>query len=233
VRVLVLRHVPFEGLGRIARELEARRAVFDYADLYVPGAALPRLSDYRALIILGGPMSVNDSDSWIPDESRLISDAIARGMPILGICLGAQLIAKALGAEVSRNPEKEIGWFDLRLAEEATDDLLFRHFSDRETVFHWHGETFAMPEGATLLASSARCRHQAFRYGRKIYAMQFHLEPTPEMIAEWVLQDENCGDVRELEAPIDPFLHAERLDRLASCVFGAWAASFCDSPHES
>jgi GMP synthase (glutamine-hydrolysing) len=99
---------------------------------------------------------------------------------------------------------------------------LFAGIGPRETVFHWHGETFSLAPGAVLLAASERCRHQAVRYGQKIYALQFHLEVTPEMIADWVLQDENCGDVRELLAPIDPNQNLSRLDRLASTVFGRW-----------
>ncbi len=108
MRVLVLRHVPFEGLGRIAPELEARQIPYEYADLYAPGTTVPRLSDFGALIILGGPMSVNDSDGWIAAESALIGEAIASGMPVLGICLGAQLIAKALGARYHAMPRRRL-----------------------------------------------------------------------------------------------------------------------------
>jgi GMP synthase-like glutamine amidotransferase len=222
VRVLTLRHVPFEGLGRIAPELESSGIGFDYADLYQPGATLPGLDDYSGLIVLGGPMSANDADPWIGAEIGLIRQAIARDFAILGICLGAQLLAKALGAEVLRNPEKEIGWFDLEFTPAAANDALFAGIGPRETVFHWHGETFSLAPGAVLLAASERCRHQAVRYGQKIYALQFHLEVTPEMISDWVLQDENCGDVRELAAPIAPNRNGRRLDGVASTVFGRW-----------
>ncbi len=119
----------------------------------------------------------------------------------------------------------------MTVTEDGAGDPLFRHFDPPEAVFHWHSETFSLPQGATLLASSVRCRNQAFRYGQKIYAMQFHLEVTPEMIADWVLQDENCGDVRELDAPIDGFRHAVRLDGLARSVFGAWGDLFCIPPY--
>src|ERR1035441_8740413 len=141
--------------------------------------------------------------------------------PILGICLGSQLIARALGAAVRRNPVKEIGWYDVRFTAGAGEDRLFRGLST-ETVFHWHGETFDLPPGAELLASSDLCRHQAYRIGERVYAIQFHLEVTPEMIADWCVQDENSGDVRELERAIDPSFHVPRLAALSALVFGRW-----------
>lgn len=222
VRVLALRHVPFEGLGRIAVESESAGIDFDYADLYQPGAAPPSLDGYDGLIILGGPMSANDPDSWIAAEIELIREAIAHDMAVLGICLGAQLIAKAMGAEVFRNTEKEIGWFDMKFTPAAASDPLFAGIGPRETVFHWHGETFSIAPGGALLASSERCRHQAVRYGQKIHALQFHLEVTPEMIADWTQQDENCGDVRELSGPIDPYCNERRLCELSHVVFSRW-----------
>jgi len=142
---------------------------------------------------------------------------------VLGVCLGAQLVAKALGARVYRNPEREIGWFAVRPASAASEDSLFRGFCDSETVFHWHGETFDLPANASLLASSERCRHQAFRVGSCIYGLQFHLEVTPEMIADWCRQDANCGDVRELDSLPDPYHNAARLVELSRQVFGEWA----------
>jgi GMP synthase-like glutamine amidotransferase len=147
---------------------------------------------------------------------------MARRQPVLGICLGAQLIARALGGTVRRNSAKEIGWYDLRFTEAAWADRLFQGLST-ETVFHWHGETFELPPGAELLASSDLCCHQAFRVGEFVYALQFHLEVTPEIIADWCMQDENCGDVRELSYAIDPSLNAQRLAALASQVFGNWS----------
>ncbi len=147
--------------------------------------------------------------------------AMAQRKPVLGICLGAQLIARAAGATVRRNPAKEIGWFGLRFTGAAANDRLFQGLSD-ETVFHWHGETFDLPDGAELLASSELCRNQAFRIGEEVYGLQFHLEVTPAMIADWCVQDENCGDVRELESVIDPYFNASRLEELSGTVFGRW-----------
>lgn len=222
-RVLAFRHVPFEGLGRIEPELVYRGIEFDYADLYAAAAPRRTPADYDALIFMGGPMSVNDNLPYLRQEEEYIRQAISRGMPVLGVCLGSQLIARALGAQVRRNPAKEIGWFDLTLTPTGRADPLLAGFGDRERVFHWHGETFDMPPGAELLASSERCRNQAFRVGSTVYGMQFHLEVTPAMIAAWCLEDENCGDVRELDAPIDVEANAERMTGLARVTFGRWA----------
>jgi len=222
MRVLAFRHVPFEGVGLIAPALEERGLSLEYVDLYGPQAKLPQVTDAAGLIFLGGPMSVNDPLPYLTQESDLIVQAVERGQPVLGICLGSQLIARALGGRVYRNPQKEIGWFDIRLTEAASTDALFSGVNPLETVFHWHGETFELPAGATHLAYSDACRNQAFRVGSNVYGLQFHLEVTPAMIADWCAQDENCGDVRELDAPIDPWLHAERLARLSQSVFGRW-----------
>jgi GMP synthase-like glutamine amidotransferase len=219
MRVAIFRHVPFEGAGLIEPVLCARGIAFDYVDLY-RGDAAPDPGGCHGLIFLGGPMSVNDDLAYLRLEEQLIREAVWRGVPVLGICLGAQLIARALGATVRRNPAKEIGWFDVDFAPEADSDPLFGGLS-RETVFHWHGETFDLPDGARLLASSELCRNQAFRMGDD-YGIQFHLEVMPEMIAEWCVQDENCGDVRELTEPIDTGYNAVRLASLSDRVFGAW-----------
>jgi GMP synthase-like glutamine amidotransferase len=202
--------------------LRERNIGCDYADLYIEGTPVPDISAYDGLIFMGGPMSVNDPLPYLDRERALISQAAERGRPMLGICLGSQLIAGALGAEVHRNGEKEIGWFDIHFTRAAADDALFAGLRGPETVFHWHGETWELPPGGELLAWSQACRHQAFRAGRHIYGLQFHLEVTPAMIADWQVQDENCGDVRELAAPLDPQAHAARQEELSRVVFGRW-----------
>jgi GMP synthase-like glutamine amidotransferase len=232
MRVLVFRHVPFEHLGRIEPELARRGIGFDYADLYQSGAAAPGPASYDGLIFMGGPMSVNDGLPYLEWEARAIVQAVEAHRPVLGVCLGAQLIAKALGARVYPNPVKEIGWFEIELTGESAADPLFAGAAARETVLQWHGETFDLPPGAVWLASSTACRHQAFRVGASAYALQFHLEVTPEMIADWCSQDANCGDLRELRSPIDTSHNAARLALLSQQVFGRW----CDllaiqSPH--
>jgi GMP synthase-like glutamine amidotransferase len=221
MRALAFRHVPFEGLGLIEPALRSRDIEVEYADLYRPGAAAPDIERYDGLIFMGGPMSANDNLPYLRHEMQCIEQALARRQPTLGICLGSQLIARAMGAAVRRNSVKEIGWYPLQFTPAAGRDSLFGGLS-QEVVFHWHGETFDLPPGAELLASSERCRHQAFRVGEHVYGLQFHLEVTPEMIADWCIQDENCGDVRELKTAIDPSFNALRMAALSAQVFGNW-----------
>jgi GMP synthase-like glutamine amidotransferase len=220
--VLIVRHVSFEDAGMIAPLLETRGRELRYADL---GDELP-VETASALILMGGPMSVNDPDPWVPRHIRAIERAMKRSIPILGICLGAQLIAKALGSRVYRNAEKEIGWFPVAVEEDSAGDKMFRGFSEPEPVFHWHDETFDLPTGATRLASSERCRNQAFRYGENVYGLQFHAEVTAAMIEDWCRQDANCGDLRELDGPIDPHEHIDTMTRFAETIFGRWEESF-------
>ena len=222
MKVLAFRHVPFEGLGHIGALLERRGIGIDYADLYAPDTPDPDTAAYAGLIFLGGPMSANDPLPFLDRERALIAAAAERGQPLLGICLGSQLIARVLGADVHRNREKEIGWFDIHFTQAAKDDGLFGGIRGPETVFHWHGDTWELPPGAERLAWSQACTNQAFRAGRNVYGLQFHLEVTPAMIADWQMQDENCGDVRELSAPLDPFAHSARQEELSEVVFGRW-----------
>jgi GMP synthase-like glutamine amidotransferase len=226
---LAFRHVPFEGLGYIETALESRGIGFDYCDLYLPGAQLPDPSAYSGLIFMGGPMSVNDGLPYLAEEQRLIQRAIPAGIPILGICLGSQLIAKALGARVYRNREKEIGWFDIQLTEAGRSDAVLESLGSSERLFHWHSETFELPQKAERLAWSERTPQQAFRYGGSVYALQFHLEVTPAMIAEWCEEDNKCGSAREVNAPVDPWINHERCLTAALAVFGAWCDVVCAS----
>jgi len=222
VKVLAFRHVPFEGAGHIGDVLRKRGIELEYADLYRNGASDPDISAYSGLIFLGGPMSANDPLPFLDRERAIVRRAIERGQPMLGICLGSQLIARVLGADVHRNGEKEIGWFDIQFSAAVDGDPLFHGIESPEMVFHWHGDTWELPHGAELLASSQACRNQAFRYGRNIYGIQFHVEVTPAMIADWQVQDENCGDVRELTAPLDAEAHAARQQELSTIIFGRW-----------
>lgn len=172
----ILQHVPFEGPAYIGQWLAARDAEIGYTRLW-ESAALPDPAAIDLLVVMGGPMSVNDEAEfpWLVAEKRFIAEAVALGCPVLGICLGAQLIASAHGARVFRNSDKEIGWFDIQAADAGSE--CFR-FPETTTVLHWHGETFELPPGARLLASSAACRHQAFQLGERTIGLQFHLEMT-------------------------------------------------------
>ena len=220
MHVLALRHAPLEGIGSIA-------AALDRHGIEVRQASWPvdrpvDLAASSGLILMGGPMSANDDLPWIPHEIAAIREALQRGIPVLGICLGAQLIARALGARVYRNAEKEIGWSPLHWTPAAAADPLFHCFSDPEMVFQWHAETFDLPPGAEHLAYSGACRQQAFRAGANVYGIQFHLEVTPPIVEDWLRQDAACGHLREATAPIDPYAHAARLAEVAATVFDRW-----------
>ena len=150
--------------------------------------ALPGPGDLDWLIVMGGPMSVNDEDvhPWLAPEKRLIARCIASGKTVLGICLGAQLIASALGARVFPNACKEIGWFPVRRSKAAPAAGPAGLFPDGVEVFHWHGDTFDLPRGAALFLESEACAHQAFSIGAKVVGLQFHLETTPRSAAALV-----------------------------------------------
>jgi GMP synthase (glutamine-hydrolysing) len=222
VRVLAFRHVPFEGLGLIEPALESRGISFDYCDLYLPGAIMPNPAGYDGLIFMGGPMSVNDELPFILEEMRLIERAAAAGTPVLGVCLGSQMIARALGGRVYRNAEKEIGWFDIQLTEAGRRDPVLSGLLPVENVFHWHSDTFELPAGAEWLAYSERTPRQAYRIERAVYGLQFHLEVTPAMIVNWSEEDKNCGGVGDSGAPLDPWLNYARSREAAQSVFGRW-----------
>jgi GMP synthase (glutamine-hydrolysing) len=203
--ILVLRHEPFEHLGHFAAILEDLRVEYRYHEL---GEAMPK-ERHEGLIIIGGPMSANDDLPGLREELELIERALGEDVPVLGICLGSQLIARALGARVYRNKELEIGWERVWLTDAGREDAVFKEVASPEMFFHWHGETFDLPDGAEWLAYSEKCRHQAYRYGRRVYGIQFHPEITAEMIADWCLRPVNCGDVAVAGA-VDPFAHDTR-----------------------
>jgi GMP synthase (glutamine-hydrolysing) len=221
--VYAFRHIPCEHLGRIAPALESRGLAVQYVDMFEGAPAPARIAEAAGLIFMGGPMSANDDLPYLGAELALIEQAAKAGQPILGVCLGSQLIAKALGARVYRNRVKEIGWYPVSWTPAAASDPLFAGLSEPETVFHWHGETFDLPKGAELLASSEACAHQAFRLHTNVYGLQFHLEVTPEMIEDWLGEAQNRHHVQELKAPIDPNANAPRLTELATLIFTRWA----------
>ncbi len=225
MRAHYLQHVPFEGLGSIARWLDARGATVTSTQLHEPKARLPQADTIDFLIVMGGPMSVNDEAAlpWLVPEKRLVKDVIAAGKPVLGICLGAQMIASALGATIRANPEPEIGWFDIEPVPATASPSRFAPlFAGPVEVFHWHGETFDLPPGATLLARSAACAHQAFAIDDRVLGLQFHLETTPASARALV---EHCGDeltprrfVQSGAAMLEKPERYERINRLMTAV---------------
>lgn len=189
MNIQVFQHVPFEDIGSMALWCGAQQAKVTYTRFF-ESDDLPRFEDVDLLIVMGGPMSVNDEDQfpWLKKEKVFIREAIHRGMAVVGLCLGAQLIANALGSRVYPNGQKEIGWFPVTGILAGRDVF---QFPDETTVFHWHGETFDLPGGAVHLAKSEGCAHQAFQVGKNVIALQFHLEMLPESVNAMV---QHCGD---------------------------------------
>jgi len=187
-RMLVFQHVPHEILGTLDPLLRAAGFRIRYVNFSRQSEARPDVGRYHGLVVLGGPMNCDEHarHPHLGVEMEAIRTAIDRGLPVLGICLGAQLIARALGAKVTRNGEKEIGWYDVTPTPAGAKDPLFSRFAGTEKIFQWHGDTFAIPQGAVHLASSPGCAAQAFRYGENVYALQFHLEVDQPLIARWL-----------------------------------------------
>jgi GMP synthase-like glutamine amidotransferase len=189
MRVQILQHLAFEGLGSIEQWLQERGAHVEHTRFY-QSAALPGLAGLDLVIALGGSMSVNDESEfpWLMAEKQFLGEAIQGGVAVLGICLGAQLVASVLGARVYANAQKEIGWFDVE-ATVVEGGVVRLPASAR--VFHWHGETFDLPSGAIRLAKSVGCENQAFQWGSAAIGLQFHLETTPNLLDALVV---NCRD---------------------------------------
>jgi len=181
--VVIMRHAPTEGPGYFATSLE-RHGVPRRLVRIDAGEPLPALSECSGLAFMGGPMSANDALPWIEPALALIRDAVAQGVPVIGHCLGGQLMAKAMGGVVTRNPVKEIGWGAVEVVPGALAEHWFGEPIAAFDAFHWHGETFSIPPGATRLASSAHCANQVFALGPHL-AMQCHVEMTGELIAAW------------------------------------------------
>src|SRR2546428_383274 len=194
MRALVLQHVAIEGPGTLAPYLEARGWTLETVALYAGACPPEDARGYQAVIVMGGPMGVYDEAEYpfLRDEQHFLRRAMAQEVPLLGICLGSQLLAKALGARVYRNAQKEIGWYTVDLTPAGAADPLFAGLPLSLPVFQWHGDAFDLPAGARPLASSPLCAHQAFRYGDRVYGLLFHLELTPAIIHTWIeaFQDE-------------------------------------------
>jgi GMP synthase-like glutamine amidotransferase len=187
MRIHYFQHVPFEGLGNIEEWIKVRGHSLSVTRFY-NNEPLPKLDDIDWLIVMGGPMGAYEENiyPWLAAEKRFIGQAINKGVKVLGICLGAQLIAAALGAKVYPNAYKEIGWFPINLTEDGGTSALFQGLPAEILVFHWHGDTFDLPSGAKHLAETTACKNQAFSYGNHVLALQFHLDVRRDTIKEWV-----------------------------------------------
>ena len=187
--VVIFQHVPFEGPGIIADMLEGRGVPFVIIHGY-EGDTIPHTpAGFSGIISMGGPMSANDDLPYLIKETSFLAQAVERDLPVMGICLGAQLLAASVGGKVYPGSEVEVGWGEVSLTEEGIKDPVFAAVQDPLPVLHWHMETFDLPDDSILLASSEKYVNQAFRLRKNAYGLQFHLEATDEMVKEWIDED--------------------------------------------
>jgi GMP synthase-like glutamine amidotransferase len=231
--IAIFQHASTEGPGYFATYLDRHRIPWTLVRIDL-GEPVPQAVDaYAGLVFMGGPMSVNDPLPWIAPVLALVRDAVAADLPVLGHCLGGQLMAKALGGEVTRNPVKEIGWGEIRVLGTPEATAWFGHAAPAFLSFHWHGETFSIPPGATRLLESAHCANQAFALGPHL-GLQCHVEMTPEMIEAWC--ESGAGEIarnrsrspavqtrEEMRVDLDARLAA--LHRVADAVYDRWASA--------
>ncbi len=216
LRIHHLQHVAFEGLGSMEPHFLQQGHQLSSTHFY-KGDAIPSTDDFDWLIVMGGPMGVyNDLEyPWLREEKSLIRKSIDGGKIVLGICLGAQLIADVMGARVTKNKYREIGWFPVNREIDGSESPLADAFPEMLDVFHWHGDTFEIPEGARLLATSEACRNQGFIYEDRVVGLQFHLETTPESAAALV---QHCaGELdgsKYVQSGTEMLSDASRFDRI-------------------
>jgi GMP synthase (glutamine-hydrolysing) len=228
-KILVLQHHPAENLGAIADALEGAALAWQYVRVH-DGQPIPKdVKGLGGLIVLGGPQTVYrlDRHPHFREEMALIESALKAEKPILGMCLGSQLLAASLGAQVRRGEQREIGWYPVRLHEAAKEDHLLRGLPSEFVAPHWHSDVFDLPEGAIALASSEKTPLQAFRYGAKAYGFMFHAEMTREILTALVAE---FGDgLKRVGLDGDAILveaerHLPALGSIGDTIFGRWAS---------
>ncbi|HJX30328.1 MAG TPA: type 1 glutamine amidotransferase [Thermodesulfobacteriota bacterium] len=214
MKVVIIMHDPSEGPGTIEDYLALKGIDVYTVRLYACDLLPQALDDYDAVVTMGGPMNVYEDEKYpfLRDEVNFLTQTMDRGVPILGICLGAQMIARACGASVFKASQKEVGWSEVFLTDTGKKDMLFRGLSETLPVFQWHEDTFELPVGGHLLATSAVCPHQAFRCSNA-YGLQFHVEVTPQILFDWFgLSPDGEKLIRYMETlEVDFKRHAQRL----------------------
>jgi GMP synthase (glutamine-hydrolysing) len=227
-KVWVLQHHPVENLGVIAEALEAAALAWQYVRVFNGQPVPADMKGAGGLIVMGGPEAVYQLDRYpyLRAEMALIESALKSGKPVLGVCLGSQLLAAVLGAGVRRGAKKEIGWYPVRLRPEAKDDRLFHGLPSEFIACHWHGDVFDLPADAVPLASSELTELQAFRYGEQAWGLLFHAEMTAPIIA--ALVNENAEGLKRVGIDGEAILarapeYLPRLGEIAETIFGRWA----------
>ena len=241
-KALIIQQVPHEGPGIIEEVLLKMSIETETIRPYLTSGGGPRcnrvpvgVENHTALVIMGGPMGAYDEAAFpfLRDELRLIERCLRDGVPVLGICLGAQLMARAAGARVFKGATKEIGWYDLELTDEGRLDRLFSGLlplsKERLKVFQWHGDTFDVPRGGSVLATSENFPNQCIRLGRRAYALQFHLEVTGAMVESWLREEGNVSEIREYNdsgGAVDPDQILKQTRQNSSTLNGVGKAVF-------
>ena len=234
-KILVFQHVPYEPLGTLDPLLKSAGFRIRYVNFGREPDSRPSLEAYEALIILGGPMNSDQIDSHpnLITEVELIREAVDRNLSVLGICLGAQLLAKALGGSVNRNASREIGWHDVDVTAAGATDPVLSGFRSRQLVFQWHEDGIELPPGTVHLAASDASRVQAFRHGEHVYGFQFHLEVNESLIERWLTVPANQAILADEAGRVDPELirqqtsdWIEDLEALSKDTFSKWIERF-------
>lgn len=235
----MFQHVPYEPLGTLDPLLKEAGFRIRYVNFGRNPESRPSLDGYAALIILGGPMNSDQIESHpnLITEVELIQEAVSKDMSVLGICLGAQLLAKALGGSVQRNPRREIGWCSISLTESGKADPVLSSFADTQDVFQWHEDGIELPPEAEHLASSERSWVQAFRYGEHAYGFQFHLEVDQSLIERWLTVKANQAVLKAEAGRVSPDSVREETARCISALeaqsrntFSRWVERFDMQP---
>ena len=227
--VLIFRHSPTEGPGYFTTFLDRHGIPWKLVRIDAGDAIPENLNGISGLCLMGGPMSVNDDLPWIPSELALIRQAVAADVPVIGHCLGGQLMSKALGGTVGKNPHKEIGWGDVRITDVDAARPWLGEVTQPMPAFHWHGETFSVPPGATRILESAYCTNQAFVLNDRHIGMQCHVEMTPELIASWC--EHGAAEIAFSDSPgvqsheaiqVDVDARTAQLHHLADKIYSRW-----------
>lgn len=232
--VLVLQHAASEGLGTIEDALRTAGYSFQYIKTFAGDVVPAAAGDTPGLVIMGGPMGVYEYDQYpfLRQEMKLIESFLKDEKPILGVCLGSQLLASTLGVEVKKGPRKEIGWFQIHLRDEVASDPLWKDLLSKDqpksfTAYHWHGDIFDLPKGAVSLASSDLTAQQAFRYRKNAYGFLFHMEVTREQIQNMLREFDDEIRQEKLDSTAilsQSTINLPAMQKIGSAVFARWAS---------